>query len=69
LRTLGLYLAVVAPAGMVASIEVAERIVNGAETPLNVTAVTSLKPTPVTVTCVPTGPVFGDSAVIEKVTE
>ena len=52
-------LPVVAPTGTVAVICVALTSENVADVPLNVTPVTSLKPVPVIVTSVPTGPDVG----------
>ena len=49
-------------------LEVGDKIVKEAGTPLNLTAVTSLKPMPLIVTTVPTGALFGTSFVIENVT-
>src|SRR5258706_301001 len=56
---------VVAPAGTVACIVVAEFTVNVALTPLNFTAVAPLKFVPLIVTLVPTGPLVGVKLVIE----
>lgn len=49
----------VAPAGTVASISVSETKVNTAPAPLKVTAVAPVKPVPLMVTGVPTGPLAG----------
>ena len=53
-----------APAGTVAVIRVAELTLNGAATPLNATAVAPLKLVPVTVTDIPTPPLDGLNVVI-----
>lgn len=55
---------VIAPAGTVVVILESLTKVNGASTPLNCTSETPVKPAPVIVTRVPTGPVSGVSAVI-----
>lgn len=55
---------VVAPAGTVAVILVAEVTVNVAETPLNLTDEAPVKPVPVMVTFVPTDPLLGENEVI-----
>ena len=54
-----LILPVVAPTGTVAVILAPRRMVNVADTPPNVTAVTSVKPLPKISTDVPTGPLAG----------
>src|SRR5206468_562465 len=54
----------VAPAGTVAWIAVAEVTVKLALFPLNATAVAPVKPVPVIVTLVPTGPLVGEKLVI-----
>src|SRR5258706_4068777 len=55
---------VVAPAGTVAVIEVAELTVKVAPTPLTVTALAPVKLVPVIVTLVPTGPLVGAKLVM-----
>ena len=50
---------VVAPAGTVVLIELSLVTVNAAAVPLNVTEVAPVKPEPLTVTAVPTGPLAG----------
>src|SRR2546430_17702936 len=55
---------VVAPAGTVARIAVAEVTVKVALTPLNVTEVAPLKFVPLIVTLVPTGPLVGEKLAI-----
>jgi len=57
-------LPVVAPAGTVAVIFVAELTVNVADVPPNLTAVAPVKFVPLIVTDVPTGPLFGENEVI-----
>src|SRR5437867_7913691 len=56
---------VVAPGGTAASIAVTEVMVNAALTPLNRTAVASVKLEPLIVTLVPTGPLAGVKPVID----
>jgi hypothetical protein len=59
---------VVAPVGTVAVTCVSEFTLNVAETPLNVTLVAPVKPIPMIVTEVPTGPLVGLNLVMAGVT-